>query len=417
MRRILALLILLAIPAVAQFGGPMGGMRPGSMQGGGLLPGRGGDPLWVAAGPTKPTLDFDFAGRKDLTDAVSSDTSLITFSRSAAQSPGTYVGADGLIHDAAVNLALYSERFDTLVFSKVNSAVSANQATAPDGKQTADKIQATGSPAYVSQALTLSSSKVYTISAYLKSDSANTWVRLGHDSSGSNAAWFDLQNGTIGTVNDDANQANIENVGNGWYRCSLVIASGKGSAAVNFVGLSSSDGGTSGTGSESVFVWGFQIEETDAATMQPTAYIHTTSQALAAPRFDHVPTTGNLTTNLLTYSEMLDNAAWSKAGAGTASAPQVVANNAVSPNADLTADKITLELNGGTASGDYSWIYQNHAAIASTTYTFSVYVKAATPSDVGKQFRAGFTTYSDTVTLTDAWQRVEITQTASASTT
>jgi len=141
MRKILALLILLAIPAVAQFGGPMGGLRPGSMQGGGLLPGRGGDPLWVAAGPTKPKLDFDFAKRKDLTDAVSGKTSLVTFSRSAAQSPGTYVGADGLIHDAPVNLQVYSEQFDNAAWTKRNSlVVEANQAIAPDGKQTADKI-------------------------------------------------------------------------------------------------------------------------------------------------------------------------------------------------------------------------------------------------------------------------------------
>ena len=87
-----------------------------------------------------PGLDLDFATNKSLTDKASGKTSLVTFSRSAASSPGTYVGSDGLIKTAAVNLALYSEQFDNAAWGKINATVSANQAVAPDGKQTADHV-------------------------------------------------------------------------------------------------------------------------------------------------------------------------------------------------------------------------------------------------------------------------------------
>ena len=216
MRRILALLILLAIPAVAQFGGPMGGMPPSAMQGGGLLPGRGGDPLWVAAGPTKPTLDFDFAKRKDLTDAVSGKTSLVNFSRSAAQSPGTYVGADGLIHDAAVNLALYSEQFD-VSWANSNSSDKANQAIAPDGKQTADKV-IPNSGTVVNAGIyqfpyPSTDAEIRTFSVYAKSAEFSKFaIKIGGGDAVLPIALFNLQNGQIESVQDGS--AKIENTGN-----------------------------------------------------------------------------------------------------------------------------------------------------------------------------------------------------------
>ena len=59
-----------------------------------ITPLRPEDPLYLPGG--MPTFDLPLAQNKDLTDAVSGKTSLVTFSRSAAQSPGTYVGPMGL---------------------------------------------------------------------------------------------------------------------------------------------------------------------------------------------------------------------------------------------------------------------------------------------------------------------------------
>ena len=338
MRKILALLILLAIPAVAQFGGPMGGLRPGSMQGGGLLPGRGGDPLWVAAGPTKPKLDLDFAKRKDLTDAVSGKTSIVTFSRSAAQSPGTYVGADGLIHDAAVNLALYSEQFDNASWTTTSNTGSvtrsANQAVAPDGKQTADKlffpaISSASHYGIIRQLISSTSGRTHT---------GSLWVKAARpEDVGKKISLY---------LNDGSFAFHLFTVGAEWERISgdeLFDVAG-----VNFtIGVVGSSYGGENQDKLQIYLWGAQLEETDPATMEPTAYVHTTSQALAAPRFDHTPTTGNLTTNLLTYSEMLD-----VSGAWIGAASTVTANATTAPDGTLTADKIA-------STGSNGLIYQN----------------------------------------------------------
>jgi hypothetical protein len=403
MRKILALLILLAIPAVAQFGGPMGGMRPGSMQGGGLLPGRGGDPLWVAAGPTKPKLDLDFAKRKDLTDAVSGKTSLVTFSRSAAQSPGTYVGSDGLIHDAAVNLALYSEQFDNAVWTKSGADIAANQIIAPDGKQTADEIRAkaiTTSLGIYGTGASLVSGTTYSISAHFKYVN-HQWIWIRGDRPSTVWQAFDIQNGVVGNAYDPGNvisNPSIQSVGDGWYRVSFnmtTTSSGVSNIVYRLGNGSTPTGGSVTTlGTERMGVWGAQLEETDAATMAPTAYIKTTSQALAAPRFDHEPTTGNLTTNLATYSEMLDNAAWIKVGA------TVTANQATAPDGTQTSDSMLMATSGQTP-------YQLYTFANGVTYTFSVYVKRNTATNQVFQLAKYQTShaYSAELTATDEWQR------------
>jgi hypothetical protein len=120
--------------------------------------------------------------------------------------------------------------------------------------------------------------------------------------------------------------------------------------------------------------------------------------------------------NLLTYSEQFENANWVKSATGTASAPVVSTDSVISPINIQNAEKITFDLNGGTSSSDLSWIYQNVNTTIGLTYTFSAYVKASTIGDIGKQIRFGGITYSNTITLTDNWQRVLITQTATIGT-
>jgi hypothetical protein len=96
--------------------------------------------------------------------------------------------------------------------------------------------------------------------------------------------------------------------------------------------------------------------------------------AINAPRFDYDPVTlaakGLLIeeqrTNLLTYSEQFDNAAWTKSN-GT-----ITANAAASPDGTATAD--TLVENTATST---HWVGRNIAASASTIYTASIFVKAA----------------------------------------
>lgn len=92
------------------------------------------------------------------------------------------------------------------------------------------------------------------------------------------------------------------------------------------------------------------------------------------PRIDYAPVTGECNgllieeqrTNLLAYSEQFDNAAWPKSNA------TVTPNATVAPDGTPTADKLVE--NTATAT---HYAYQGITTPANTTYTFSIYAKAA----------------------------------------
>jgi hypothetical protein len=91
--------------------------------------------------------------------------------------------------------------------------------------------------------------------------------------------------------------------------------------------------------------------------------------------------------NLFTFSEQFDNAAWSKTISGAGIAPIVTPNTSTSPIGTLTADRIQFNRVGTTIS-DRSILLQNFgSAIIGRPYTFSIYIKANAPSEVGKQLR------------------------------
>ncbi|MET3132855.1 hypothetical protein AAKU55_003136 [Oxalobacteraceae bacterium GrIS 1.11] len=63
-------------------------------------------------------------------------------------------------------------------------------------------------------------------------------------------------------------------------------------------------------------------------------------------------------TNLLTYSERLDNAVWNKLLGGAALAPTVIANYTAAPDGSMTAARVKFNLNGAVTSGDVSYLNQ-----------------------------------------------------------
>lgn len=97
--------------------------------------------------------------------------------------------------------------------------------------------------------------------------------------------------------------------------------------------------------------------------------------AINEPRFDHNPTTGECLgllveeqrTNLLLRSEEFDGASWLKLNGLT-----VAANAIAAPNGAITADKIVEP-----ASSADKPVVQPVTLVASTTYTASLYIKAA----------------------------------------
>jgi hypothetical protein len=109
-------------------------------------------------------------------------------------------------------------------------------------------------------------------------------------------------------------------------------------------------------------------------------------------------------TNLITYSEDFNNAIWSKVAAGTGIAPIVTSNYAISPNGTQNADRIQFNLNGGTSSGDTSYITTILSA-GTIDASVSIYLKTndSTTKDITLRLGAGLFDYD--VTVTSQWQR------------
>jgi hypothetical protein len=114
--------------------------------------------------------------------------------------------------------------------------------------------------------------------------------------------------------------------------------------------------------------------------------------------------------NIITNSEYLGGSDWIKSGNGTGSVPVITSNAAISPEGVKNATRVDLDLNGGTSSGDWSWVYQNFTSTGNDE-TFSMYVKAVDASNVGKVIAFGAVSFT-AQSLTADWVRIESTSSA-----
>lgn len=166
-----------------------------------------------------------------------------------------------LLEPQRTNLALWSEDFSQTTWSKTRCSITANSTTAPDGNTTADTLveDTTATSTHpVSQAVTLTAA-AQTFSIYAKAANRN-WIQLTLLSTANASAYFNLSNGTIGTVGS-ATTASIVSVGNGWYRCVITATT---AAGANTLGIypASADATSSftGNGTASLYIWGAQCE-------------------------------------------------------------------------------------------------------------------------------------------------------------
>ena len=168
------------------------------------------------------------------------------------------------------NLFEYTESFDNSNWTKVNSTVTADSTTAPDGTNTADTLteNTLSGQHRLSLAVSVTNNTAYTVSVFAKAGS-RSWLRIrlenGAVGSGQGNVWFNLSAGSIGTVG--AGTAAIQNVGNGWYRCSVTATTNNTSylAMYNICNADASFSYT-GNGSGNIYLWGAQLEEASTAS-------------------------------------------------------------------------------------------------------------------------------------------------------
>ena len=170
------------------------------------------------------------------------------------------------------NLLLYSEQFDNPYWVKTNSSVTADANISPDGITSSDLIYplSSGADRRIQKGIPVVSGTTYTVSVFAKASGLN-WIRILEPQSFLNGAWFNLSNGTIGTIQSGL-EANIQDFGNGWYRCSVtktVTSTVTGQVYIQIVDNNNSQTVTV-NGTSGVLLWGAQLNSGSLQTYSPT---------------------------------------------------------------------------------------------------------------------------------------------------
>jgi len=196
-----------------------------------------------------------------------------------------------LAHIPTTNLLTYSEDLNANWTKYSNTLATDDAGTTPINTNNATLVQKNGqSYARIEKSISLSSN-TYTFSVFAKKGITD-WIKLRTDGSSVNEVAFDLNNGVVGQVSGSP-YYNIENIGNGWYRCSIAAID---NITIARLYVADADAGWGNTNDASAYFWGVQLE----AQAQATPYLK--SDGIAAVR-------KSSTTNTLPYSE--DFSQWS----------------------------------------------------------------------------------------------------------
>ena len=297
------------------------------------------------------------------TSVIPTTSATATRAADVAQIAGSNFGV------TRTNLLLRSEEFDNASWVKAaGSSVSPNQIASPNGTITADQITGDGTQTgFIEQLISIVNGTTYTYSVYLKKRTSSTCVSLFYgaqfNSGGANCvATWNFDTGVSSFTG--AVTGSMTAVGNGWFRCLMVVTATTTNASTSqqFLRLTSNSG--------DVYVWGAQLETGSAATPYIPSTTTFTSRASGASYFDAAGVLQWKPQNLLVRSEEFNDATWTKVNT------TVTANSIAAPNGTITADTIT-DSNDGAATA-HSTTTANQSLTSGLTYTISVYAKAGT---------------------------------------
>ncbi len=284
-----------------------------------------------------------------------------TFTRGSNLS-ATRVNSAGLIEKGRENLLLQSNHFDT-TWTLSSTSVTSGQA-GYDGSSDAWLLNST-TTGFPRIAQNVTSSGVSTFSVYAKpaTDGFILMRTFGADSS----VWFDLTNGTIpNAAGSQYITSNIQSVGNGWYRCSVIVNGSLTSLRI----YPASAYGVYSTSGNGVYIQDAQLE----AGMVATNYIETGASTVKAgilentPRLDY---SGGATEPSLLLEPSRTNAVQSEYfGVYTNS------NSTDEPNATTSPEGLTNATSflEAATTGQHK-LATSYGFDGSSTYTFSIFAK------------------------------------------
>jgi len=286
-----------------------------------------------------------------------------TFSR-GSNLAATRVASSGYIEKGRENLLLQSNTFDT-TWTLTSASVTGGH-SGYDGTNTAWELLSTAASCRVSQ--TISTSGVQTMSVYAKAGSVN-WMALYVVATAPPYVYFDLANGVLGGVQNNVIDASMEDIGGGWYRCT--IAFDKTATEVRIF-TATANGTLTTTSGDSIYIQDAQLE----SGLVSTDVITTTTTSVSAgiledmPRLDYSGSCPSLLlepqrTNLAGYSEYIGSS-WNPYGNIS-----VTANSALSPEGVQNATQISAAATTTASIG----IQDGFSVTANNDYTISFFAK------------------------------------------
>lgn len=312
-----------------------------------------------------------------------------TFSR-GSNLTATRIDSNGLIAKGRENLLLQSNQFDT-TWTLIRTNISGGQ-SGYDGSSDAWLFQPTNVTPAITQSV--SNSGVGTYSVYAKANSVN-WIRLQMGGSPSPSVYFDLDPNTIGNrIGTQANNINasIQDIGNGWFRCSVTFNSSITSALI----FPAKDDNVVGDINSTIYIQDAQLEIGLAPT-EPILSGATTGKAGIledSPRFDY---SGGAScpslllepsrTNEIGYSEYFEG--WTPQGS-----PTITSNYGTSPEGLENSSRLVF-----TNASNYI-----ETSVTNTSGVFTIYAKGTGNlilTDSGANA-------SSTTALTSSYQRIEL---------
>ena len=362
----------------------------------------------------RPTLNLDFANSKELDSRITFyRDSIATYYDSKGvlkyanvneprfdHDPATGESKGLLIEEARTNIVPDSTHFGT--FSTTRCVKVSKYGVAPDGTLSALYIGYNGSAGsrviHDFSMFTPAANSTYAVSCYAKSVGNDDSFSMELGTGANNVtAFFDLSVGTATTSTVSGTMAsvthNIEDVGNGWYRCVMIAVHGASWNQSTNLAFYDQDNTDAQSG---ILVWAPQVE----AGAFPTSYIPSdtrfTSRSSVATYYDENGILRTAPVNGARYGYKYDGRKWVETGlileeAATNRKPnfissagalqwsinqnsEPVANDTVK-SPDDSYSTIRQKINS-TANAIHS-IYAYTSVTAGTQLCFSVYAKAA----------------------------------------
>ncbi len=299
----------------------------------------------------QPVLDLNFAASQIGSNAA--PDSRIAFSRG---SNAYFVDSDGLVKKSPHNLILVSETFVSGASGWAVSGGSLEASTeSPDGIDGSTKITWSGVGQLYNVTSGIVAGQTYRFSYYVKlgTKSNNRYAVYDH----TNGAFIISSAVTSGVSSSE------------WTRVNFEITAPSGCTQIRFYPDRADSGSETGT----TFITGVQVSQHTTLPVD-NPYLKTEGSAVYAARLDHDPATNTpkgllveeARTNLVPHSEEFDDSYFTTARAS------VTANAALAPDGTTTADELVENTDNNT-----HLIRFDDAVVSGTTYTMSVFAKAA----------------------------------------